>query len=745
MGFTYTLDDWKQTLRQQLHGWPERMQRASVASPLAFVTAVMLSTAVYRIFSGEANDEVRKVIEEPPCQPIIKLLPARYWHSEINAARGLETALEDDPSLQRRLQAALIELEWRLSLPALLDAEDLRAYEAASQDRQPEVSRGFETLPAPQRPPSPSIPPGREVYPSHGLESLPSEPTLVKSIEVPPAPRYLRSDLLHGETYQRMEAALQVGENYLLVCDIDLQPGAAGVTLDEERLFATDAAIETTELALVLRSPDFDLLTPNPQILRLPRRGRSSNKARFEIRPQRPGLCELHAALFKDNNFIQDVFLQVNVANAAATAIASATASGRAPAEAFPLQPRDLSILIREAGDAFELTLVGPVAAQASLKLTLLELERSIADLRAELLHIVYLYQDASGGIQTWPPEAPLPFGIELPYQSGIAIPPALHQEALRRLARAGYRLFNKLFFARGDPGAVSLGKSLQTLAQQPEPLKIQVVSEKFMLPWGALYLDNHFDQPDPQRFLGFRHIIEHIPLQAQMVVLDSRIPSDRPRLQVGIGLNEDIDSSFGLDLVARQRRFWQDLQAAGQVDLGLHLAAPQLLQALEDPELPDQIVYFYGHALSRGLNEQGGPQESYLGLSGGSRLTLDDLELSRLSTQTFKGQPLVFINGCESAELSPLFYAGFMPFFTTRGARGLLGAECEVPALFAAEWARRFFNRFLPGRQPLGRLFLELRREFLDEHNNLLGLLYALYCDGDTQITPGLQLPPAA
>ena len=60
--------------------------------------------------------------------------------------------------------------------------------------------------------------------------------------------------------------------------------------------------------------------------------------------------------------------------------------------------------------------------------------------------------------------------------------------------------------------------------------------------------------------------------------------------------------------------------------------------------------------------------------------------------------------------------------------------------AVFASEWAQRFFTRFLPGKS-LGGLLLELRREFFLKHNNLLGLAYALYCDGDTQILPGLEV----
>ncbi|MEP6767761.1 MAG: CHAT domain-containing protein, partial [Acidobacteriota bacterium] len=115
-------------------------------------------------------------------------------------------------------------------------------------------------------------------------------------------------------------------------------------------------------------------------------------------------------------------------------------------------------------------------------------------------------------------------------------------------------------------------------------------------------------------------------------------------------------------------------------------------------------------------------------------RLTLGDLSIFAPIGSPLAGAPLVFINACESAEMSPLFYDGFVPYFMGKGARGVIGTECQTPALFAAEWARRFFDSFLKGKS-VGEVFLELRREFYEKHNNLLGLLYALYCDGDTRL----------
>ena len=97
-----------------------------------------------------------------------------------------------------------------------------------------------------------------------------------------------------------------------------------------------------------------------------------------------------------------------------------------------------------------------------------------------------------------------------------------------------------------------------------------------------------------------------------------------------------------------------------------------------------------------------------------------------------------MFINACELAQLSPLVTDGFVQYFMAKGARGVIGTECEVPALFAVNWAWRFFERFLKG-DAIGQIFLDLRKEFYAKEKNILGLLYSLYVDGDTHLEKAL------
>jgi hypothetical protein len=354
------------------------------------------------------------------------------------------------------------------------------------------------------------------------------------------------------------------------------------------------------------------------------------------------------------------------------------------------------------------------------LNLTLTQLDSHIAALRETLHEIVFF-----------------PFGCEdcYVYQERVDIPEEVHQEAMKKLAKAVYLLFRRIFYNdANDAGARLIGDRLRQLAQQ-QTLRIQIVSDRFLLPWGALYLENPtgMEPIDPNAFLGFRHILEQIPLQQNVTVLEPNIFSE-PALTVSVNFNADIDADMSLGVIAEQESYWQQLEQAGAT-VARTRDANALLQRLQQ-ESADQILYFYCHA-GGGRPDQG-PNSVYLGLGGGQRITLDDLELT-VEDRRFSSSPLVFVNACETADLSPFFYSGFMPFFTARGARGFIGTECEVPAVFAAAWARAFFDHFLAGNRPLGKTFLTLRNRFLEQHRNLLGLLYALYCDGDMRVLPGV------
>jgi hypothetical protein len=464
-------------------------------------------------------------------------------------------------------------------------------------------------------------------------------------------------------------------------------------------------------LTIQLKSDDFSF-DYEAKNLYVPRTGRS-DKERFQITPKHDGACQITAVVLKGNAFVQVITLKFHVGP-----LFTAETLGHDLDSAPKIAPRDLHLTFLPENDGYRVILSGPVAATAHLPLNQRYLAHIVAQARRALFEIVHF---EAGDVRV--------------YQTRINIPTAVDERLLPKLANAGYDLFDQIFYGPGhDLQARALGDALRKMAQEQD-LHLQIFSKNFMLPWGMMYVGDDPDEPDPEMFLGLRHIVEHIPLQQNMQVLDYEIDiSDG--LHIGLNVNTDIDQQMGQPIIQRQIDSWQaTAQRNSQIKVDVRKDHLSVLEALNTGDAPDDVMYFYCHAESFDLNEpeKGTPDYSRLIFNNHQALTLRKLGRNR---ELLTGQPLVFINACESAELSPEFYDGFVPYFVNKGARGVIGTECETPALFAEEFAKRFFEQFLKAEASLGEIFLALRREFYFENHNLLGLLYALYVDGDTRLS---------
>jgi hypothetical protein len=457
----------------------------------------------------------------------------------------------------------------------------------------------------------------------------------------------------------------------------------------------------------------------------VPRSGKSRNKARFEISPLHDGASSLTATLHKDGNFLQSIAIKLVVGGTVKVPVET-TVRGRPLSAASTLRPRDVSLELRLDGDGYDCTVFGAVASHARIPLQPAFLASAVEAARRELMKVV-MHQDANGVYV---------------FQTGIDIADADREFALRTMARAGALLFQKIFFGPAAGADLKVvGNFLRQVASDPaKRLNLQVVAEVAPIPWGLLYMGDASAGAtlDWNLFIGMRHVIEEIPLQTQMAVSDSDILSNQPHLAVSINVNSGIDAQLGGSYVADTTAYWTAAQTARKrVGVTSRTSSVDVMRALADATTDDQILYFYCHAASVGLGDPGGPDASSL-VFADAPITLADLNLDAPTSTALPGKPLVFINACESAEMSPAFYDGFVPYFMAKGARGVIGTQCKTPALFAAEWAKRFFERFLDGAE-VGATFLDLRREFLDDHGNPLGLLYAVHCQGETRIQPAL------
>jgi CHAT domain len=364
------------------------------------------------------------------------------------------------------------------------------------------------------------------------------------------------------------------------------------------------------------------------------------------------------------------------------------------------------------------------VAGRTTLPITDNELASAVTAAREAMMQVILLQHD-----------------YEAVFQEAIDIPAEAGEEALRTLAEAGADLFQKLFLhPAGGADAKAVGRWLRDYATDPTlRLTFQVVAHEAPIPWALLYLGDASEDAelDWNNFLGMRHIVEQLPLQTSLSTRNYEIPS-KPSLAVSLNVNTSIDADLGITLVEEHQQYWADT-AVGLDDLDLVTRSTrrEVVAALKNPQTSDRIVYFYCHATA-GDPAHANPDEAAIIMSQGDVLRLDYLNRNASTEIQLAGNPLVFINACESAELSPLFYNGFVPYFMAKGARGVIGTECKTPALFAIEWANEFFKRFLDGKA-VGETVLQLRQDFLREHNNPLGLIYAIHCDADTRITPAL------
>jgi hypothetical protein len=248
-------------------------------------------------------------------------------------------------------------------------------------------------------------------------------------------------------------------------------------------------------------------------------------------------------------------------------------------------------------------------------------------------------------------------------------------------------------------------------------------------------------DPVDPNGFWGYRHIIEYTPqFSARQPTAFAPEIRAGDRLHFGFVFDQTIDAQFNAPIISEQR---QILPGIGGVTVTEYDTRDKFLDLLSLSQGVPHIIYFYGHAVSRSPGEKDaatgieyGLGDSYLSING-EAVTLDEMNLyAGLDLDRFDSAPLVILNACESAELSPELYNGLVPYLIGRGARGVIGTEVLMPAYFAAEFAPALLRRFAAGNTRLGDLLRDLRREYLREKRNVLPLIYALYSNAELIVT---------
>ena len=329
----------------------------------------------------------------------------------------------------------------------------------------------------------------------------------------------------------------------------------------------------------------------------------------------------------------------------------------------------------------------------------------------------------------------------EFPFQEywDFCADPKLLKKAAPQLARAGNRLFELVFESASDNDLKELARILRgILAAQPR--YVGVTSDKFFLPWGMLYthpipgekLNRDGSNWDKEGFWGYRHIIQHNPKKSRS---DPRIQSKAGAVPLSINLNEKITTE--LKLTASERAFIEEhfkliAQLGGKFFIKRTIKKELEQSFCEQRQMLERILYFYCHG-------HGSTDGSAVELDT-SKLILTDGPVDAVSALDFQAwakdaplttQPLIFINACQGGHMTTMFYQTLAFELLGQGAVGVVGAQIDIPAIFAAAYAKRVFTHFFEknkGRVRLGPLLRETNKEFWNKHNNPLGLVYSLY-----------------
>jgi hypothetical protein len=484
------------------------------------------------------------------------------------------------------------------------------------------------------------------------------------------------------------------------------------------------ATVELLDVTIALDSEDFAIYGSSDQILTIARGGFSKNTVSFAIEAKRAGDGHIRAAFFYEGRCFQVITFRLKVGGQSdgKQVLFAEQTSGTTLLSAFgrALRPEPrFSLVIVKRENGYQFILTGAGVTRAFVPLSPQAISQMVNDARDDLLSLV---QKEHNG--------------DFVYQSeDTFIPKAVHEEALTLLAERGTLLFQRLF--SGTQGGPEMGELIKRISREKQ-LHIEVVAEQFIFPWALLY-NGELDPVDPNAFWGFKHVIEYLPefTLRSPVAFFPELLRVKPGEKVPMAFvaNTNIDSELTEarypPVIEPQTTFFQQL---GNVAVERRTTTKEFFDLLKNPDAPP-LIYLNCHAVSNAVDESGGVYKSRLRLTDGD-VDLDKLDLrAPVLPDGLRSRPLIFLNACQSAALSPYLYAGLVPAMLARGARGVIGTEVNTPALFAAEFAQKFIDRFTAGNLALGDLLLQLRREYLEQSNNVMGLVYALYSSGELVI----------
>jgi hypothetical protein len=263
------------------------------------------------------------------------------------------------------------------------------------------------------------------------------------------------------------------------------------------------------------------------------------------------------------------------------------------------------------------------------------------------------------------------------------------------------------------------------------KPVKMRILSDEFFAPWGLFYFSPR-TSPSPgsvefwEGFWGATHIIDHeTRTVGPRVVLDGS-----RRMPTAVAVDENLLVSCARNSIRVHLDFFQ---ARSVLDVQVWRNKVELQAGLSDGPLSQVILYFCCHG--QAADDSGPP---YIRLTDQEPIGAAEIDFWLRGHKEFATHPVVFFNACEGGIMQTRLYETIAPQFLRRQAAGLIGAHTQLPTLFATHYAQAFFEQLLDhagAKVRIGPLMKQLARQFITDHHNPLGLVYALYRASDVYV----------
>lgn len=543
---------------------------------------------------------------------------------------------------------------------------------------------------------------------------------------------------------------LEFGREYELGIEVAPKVRVGTFTRDDLEFREPDfEGQDTLEVTVGIVSDDFTIHGKAAKRMTLPRDpSKRSSEVSFKVTPVKNNRDVLiHVFFYHRNNLFRESLIGAHV-----QVLKPQPGDKTAPLNPLtrfhaPLQgPRDVNLQVTELRGSYRLVLFYDFGGtdfdllSCTIRVTRGKIVELLKGVRKDLMSVVNIQGKMASGkpgsifYDGEPSQKPEREG-RLPHL--FRVDDDVYEAALTLLARAGSKLYVNLFESAGATKQMAkqaslFGQRLRELSAR-QPLRIQVLSDEFFIPWNLLF-DGPFpaERIDPDQFWGFRHTIEEVPGSSREDRIDPLMRVADDPFPIALNLNVNGIPTVLTDPQRSKLQSWKP--ALNPLE---RFTGKEVLTALQGKSGQGEVEYFYCHAGVDGTSDTYF-DKSYLGLTSTQRgLTLEDIKIATVGRE-FARRPVVFLNACESALMDGRFYDGFVPRFLDMGARVVIGSDCKIPSLVGAHFGTGFLEAFFKAGA-VGEAVLAQRRKLLAEYQNPLGLIYRVFGNGDTRLSKPL------